>query len=511
MNQYMLLNTVILMIIPWMALLINVFCFKKNEIKRARYASLMIGIGFITSLIALIRYEPESGQFMAWGFKADGLFLTMSSIIFFVSVVVHHFSSRYMAGDQYFKRYFIQLSAITGMAILMTCADSLLLLWVGWISCNVLLVRLMIHKKAWNAARESGLLACKSLMAGALLLLIAFVWLYAYTGSSSISFIIAHPALLPKDALRVVLLLIMLGALIQSAQWPFHKWLTSSLNSPTPISALMHAGLVNAGGFIVVRFAMLFLSATDMLAILFLMGFITTFIGTFWKLIQTDIKRMLASSTMAQMGFMMMQCGLGLFPAAIAHLCWHGLFKSFLFLNAGSAAKQKRLYDEHQSNRFVRYSLSLGGGFLGAYCFAIQSEKSLFTWEPTTFLVGIALIAGTQMAYSLLGEKNSVKRLIAVGGFIACAGLFYGASIHFIESFFPELSRVTLPHLNVLHGIAWLALMLVWFFCSMNGVKRIQHTRLWKRLYVGALNGSQPHPKTITAIRQHYQYNDPLL
>jgi len=127
----------------------------------------------------------------------------------------------------------------------------------------------------------------------------------------------------------------------QSAIWPFHTWLISSLNSPTPVSAIMHAGLINGGGFLLTRFAGLFVQSTGMLQVIFFLGLLTALIGTLWKLMQHDIKRMLACSTMGQMGFMIAQCGLGLFPAAIAHLCWHGLFKAYLFLSSGSAAHEK--------------------------------------------------------------------------------------------------------------------------------------------------------------------------
>jgi len=505
-NQWFNLSSLVLIIIPWLGVFANALGFKKYTIKRAQFSALIMSVGLIISLLGLMGSRYTDLQAVSFGFKFDGLSWTMSSIILFVSLVVHQFSSRYMAGDRYFQRYFVRLSAIMGFAVMMVCTDNLLLLWAAWTSCNTLLALLMIHKEEWAAAQYSGVLALKSLSLGSLSLLIAFALMYYGTGSSSISFICEHYGLLPKPLLLTVLGLLALTAFIQSAQWPFHRWLTSSLNSPTPISALMHAGLVNAGGFILVRFAPLFLSSSEILNLLFVVGLMTAVLGTFWKLMQTDIKRMLASSTMAQMGFMMMQCGLGLFPAAIAHLCWHGLFKSFLFLNAGSAAQTKRVAHETVSNPLRLYTLSFFSGLLGASCFAIMSEKTIFTLQPTTFLVGVAFIAGAQMSYSLLCEGNILKRLIPVVGLVALSGLLYGASIHFIESFFPHLSTAQLPTLNGLHGAAFVLFFLLWLAVRFDMVKRIQHTSLWKRIYMAGLNGNQPHPKTITAIRKHYQY-----
>ena len=105
----------------------------------------------------------------------------------------------------------------------------------------------------------------------------------------------------------------------------------------------MHAGLINGGGFLLARFAPMLAIQPPILNLIFIAGITTALLGTLWKLMQSDVKRMLACSTMGQMGFMIAQCGLGLFPAAVAHLSWHGLFKAYLFLSTGSAAKEKRL------------------------------------------------------------------------------------------------------------------------------------------------------------------------
>jgi NAD(P)H-quinone oxidoreductase subunit 5 len=493
------------MVIPFIGLMINSIFYRKNPSKGALLSTLFIWGGLFLSALSLTIAVLTTSQASLWGLKLDGLSLTMNMLIFFVSAIVHQFSRRYLSGDSVYRRYFLLLTSITLSASIMVCADNLLILWAAWTTSNLLLVFLMVHKKAWKAAKNSGRLALKSLSLGSLTLFASFIFLYKETGSLSVDFINNHSMISQSPWLIPIILLITMTALIQSAQWPFHAWLTSSLNSPTPVSALMHAGLVNGGGFIIVRFSPLFLSAPLILTVIFTVGVVTAIAGTSWKLLQTDIKRMLACSTMAQMGFMMMQCGLGLFPAAIAHLCWHGLFKSFLFLNAGSAVESKRIVCQKPTRDLPSFLLACLAGSLGAYCFAIVSEKTIFTLQPTTFLVGFAFISGAQFAYTLLRNGNVIKRLIPVFILVAVAGIFYGETIHFIESFLPGFSAKVGPSLSLFNIAVFVLFFILWLGMSLNSMRRFETTRIWAKIYMRLLNGSQPHPSTITTSRNSYQ------
>ena len=493
------------MVIPCVGLMINAIFYRKNPIKGALLSTLFIWGGLFSSALYLAIAVVTTNKACLWGLKLDGLSLTMNMLIFFVSAIVHQFSRRYLSGDSAYRRYFLSLSAITLTASIMVCADNLLLLWAAWTASNFILISLMVHKKQWQAAKNSGLLALKWLSFGSLSLLAAFILLYEESGSLSIDFINNQSMISLSPWLITILCLITVSALIQSAQWPFHSWLTSSLNSPTPISALMHAGLVNGGGFILVKFSPLFLSALPMLTVIFSIGVVTAIVGTSWKLLQTDIKRMLACSTMAQMGFMMMQCGLGLFPAAIAHLCWHGLFKSFLFLNAGSTVQSKRIVNQKSTHFLPSFLLACLAGILGAYCFAIVSEKTIFTLQPTTFLVGFSFISGTQFAYTLLRNGNILKRLILTFILVAVAGIFYGESIYFIESFLPAFSAKALPSLSPLNIAVFVLFFILWLGMNLNIMRHLEKTRIWAKIYMSLLNGSQPHPSTITTSRKSYQ------
>ena len=131
--------------------------------------------------------------------------------------------------------------------------------------------------------------------------------------------------------------LLAIAALLKSAQFPTHGWLTEVMETPTPVSALLHAGVVNAGGFLLIRFADVMLQAPVVLAVLVMVGGFTALFGSLVMLTQSAVKTSLAWSTVAQMGFMILQCGLALFPIALLHIVAHSLYKAHAFLASGSA------------------------------------------------------------------------------------------------------------------------------------------------------------------------------
>src|SRR6478609_4783196 len=139
-----------------------------------------------------------------------------------------------------------------------------------------------------------------------------------------------------------VTLLLLIGAMSKSAQFPFHIWLPRYLYAPTPVTALLHAGIINAGGFLINRLAPLFGLSSTTLHIAFLIGTLTAVLGASMMLAQNDIKNMLGFSTIGQMGYMVMECGLGAFSLAVFHLIAHGLFKATVFLNCGNVIHKAR-------------------------------------------------------------------------------------------------------------------------------------------------------------------------
>lgn len=436
--------------------------------------------------------------------NVDRLATVMVSLVAFIAICVAAFASRYLKGDSQYRPFFVRLVLLVLSVSVMVSADHLALLFVAWCAGNLLLVRLMVHKPEWSAARASGWLAMKNFAAGAFFVWFAFFMFYAATGETGIQAVMVKMAGSPLALPALALLLA--GAMTQSAIWPFHKWLISSLNSPTPVSAVMHAGLVNGGGFLLARFAPLYLAHPGMLDVLFVIGLVSAMLGTLWKLMQSDVKRMLACSTMGQMGFMMLQCGLGLFGAAVAHLVWHGMFKAYLFLSSGGAAQERR-FDPEYPPRAKAFLMALVCGLAGALAFAYTSGHARGMTDTAVVMVVIGMVASTQFALPLLRDGRVIK-LPAICLATVLAGMAYGYSVRFSSGLAGAEGLISPQPLSVVHITGLAVLVLLWLgalFLRPAG-KAGKPSRYILAGYVSALNAAQPHPSTVTAYRNAYKY-----
>jgi NAD(P)H-quinone oxidoreductase subunit 5 len=436
-------------------------------------------------------------------FHIDAIALIMMTLVVFIGLTVGSFSARHMRGDSRYHRFFTLLALLIGSVIVMVSADHLLLMLIGWGSSNFLLMKLMVHKPAWKEARTSGILAGKNFLLGTMSIAASFLLLYLATGEASIQAIIhAHPH---SPWVTFALFGLVLGAMTQSAIWPFHRWLISSLNSPTPVSAIMHAGIVNGGGFLLVRFSPLYFDRPNLLTCLFVIGMFTAILGTFWSLLQHDVKRMLACSTMGQMGFMVAQCGLGLFPAAIAHLCWHGMFKAYLFIASGGAAQEKKL-DLGYPPSITAFVLALVCGLAGSYSFASMTSGAWLIWDTRLILILIAFISGSQFALPMLRNKPAQRFPLALVATFFMAGL-YGLSVQLIKAILKPLQLGQPLPLNMVHLCGMIVLTVVWLAILLDRQNSSEHpSDRILNLYVKSLNASQPHPDTITTHRNDYKH-----
>ena len=434
----------------------------------------------------------------------DMLSTIMISLVSFIGIIVYVFSRRYMKGDALYRQFFWNILILLLSVILMTVSDNLLLFLSAWCCCNWILAQLIIHKSSWKAAKASGRLAIGNFMLGFGFILLSFSLLYKETGSLSIQYIVQSS--MDYWYASIALIMLLMGAMTQSAIWPFHRWLTSSLNSPTPVSALMHAGIVNGGGFLLARFAPLYFNSPAMLNMIFIVGLTTALLGSLWKLMQHDVKRMLACSTMGQMGFMFVQFGLGLFASAVAHLCWHGMFKAYLFLASGSAAQEKRL-DLGYPPSFICFLFSLVCGALGSYIFSIINHKNWLPSDTSLIIVGIIFIAGTQLSLTVL-RGAYFKRLPIAIVFTAIMATLYGANVYFFDFILSPLALMQPQPLSPLHFIAFIMFTIAWLFILfLRYSNNKAELPIWLlRSYVKTLNSSQPHPDTITNYRKGYDY-----
>lgn len=490
---------------PLIGLLLNVSLWA-HPYKGAKLATFFVWIGFALSLVACLLGSPFSQSGEKWGFRPSEISFLMTTLVLFISGVVHQFSLKYMAGDRNYRAYYLGLTSLTFTVFLLSASDHVVLFILLWLLSNLLLVKLMVHKPEWIAAKNSGILALKTFLAGVLFLSLGTILLAYQAESFSLNQIVQDVDPISSPLTRIALVFIIIAALMQSGAYPFHKWLLGSLNSPTPVSALMHAGLVNGGGLLLARFAPLLFMDSLLLPALFVMGVVTVIFGGIGKLLQTDIKRMLACSTMTQMGFMIMQCGLGLFSAALAHLCWHGLFKSYLFLKAGSTVHEKRLSKDHKIGSVSLLIPSVFLGALGAYGFMWGADLSLSLHYSSSLLILFSWVASLQMAYSILSTKPSFSGAVLASAVTLGAGILYGVTVHMIHLWTQPLKIDRDLPLHSIHILSVLLIVSLWALINIKVFERVRSSALWHHLYVKMLNACQPDPKTVTTSRMDYKF-----
>ena len=299
-------------------------------------------LAFLVSLAALVmgdRTSVLSGLLELYG---DNLGLLLSTYILLVSLVVHKFSEKYMADEEGYRRFYILLDLMTGVLVLLVLSANLLTLLVAWHLMGLLLYLLLNqnHRRP-QALRYANLTFFTHRLAD-VPLFVAVVLLYREFGTLSLPEISEKVLHTDSGILPVVTLLITLSAMLKSAQFLFHHWIVYSMEGPTPVSALMHAGIVNAGAFLVNRFAPLYVHDKLGLTLAFIAGSVTAIVGSVLMLLQTDIKKSLGYSTVGQMGYMVMELGVGALALAVYHMMAHGIFKATLFLYSGSVIHSAR-------------------------------------------------------------------------------------------------------------------------------------------------------------------------
>ncbi|MFM8454902.1 MAG: proton-conducting transporter membrane subunit [Gammaproteobacteria bacterium] len=447
-------------------------------------------------------------------YQFDALSLIMLGLIFYIGCCILSFSSRYMKGDPKYPIFLFRIIFLILSITIMVSTDHIFILLLSISFSHFILIKLMVHSSKWQAAKASGKIASHHFLLSSVCMGIAFFLFYLETKETHISSIINphnqnFQAFIGSFIGSVSLILLLISAMTQSGIWPFHKWLLSSLNSPTLVSAIMHAGLINGGGFVLIRFAPLYLQNQTIMLAVFCMGMLTALLGTSWKLIQNDVKKMLACSTMGQMGFMFVQCGLGLFPLALTHLLFHGLFKSYLFLASSSAAQEKRLKLAYPPS-VISFVCALLCGTLGSFSFSYASHETWFASDSTLVLIIIVLIAGTQLALPILqGPSFKIKSLICALFLNLGAGTLYGLSVYFIVSTLETMQLMRTQSLNSLHIVGCILFSLSWLvglFLKFSSTSNGYYPAWVLKIYVKALNASQPAQGTITAYRNHYQY-----
>ena len=282
---------------------------------------------------------------LTWGIIVDPLTVVMLGLVTFVAMMIQIYSIGYMKGDPRYGWYFALHSLFAASMLALVLADNFLLLYVAWELvglCSYLLIGFWYEKRS---AAEAAKKAFVTTRLADVALLVGILLLFREIGTFSITetfhqaelLMAGHESLLSSGTALTAALLLFVGAMGKSAQIPFHVWLPDAMEGPTPVSALIHAAtMVVAGVFLVARTFPLFEAAPDALLVVAIVGLATTLLTATMALAATDLKRILAYSTVSHLGLMMLSLGAFGYTAAIFHLMAHGFSKALLFLGAGS-------------------------------------------------------------------------------------------------------------------------------------------------------------------------------
>ncbi|MBS0247573.1 MAG: oxidoreductase [Proteobacteria bacterium] len=326
------------------------FCGPAQRPRATLFIAQLAGVLALSASIAaafvLVSHGPGQGRCLGSApfclvTRLDAISVTMLLLVSFVGLVVLRYASTYLDGEPR-QGAFMGWLCLTLACVLFLVQSGALLQFAGaWIATSLCLHRLLIYYpdrlQARRAARKKFITARigdGALAFGFILLAIAY-----QSGDIEQILSAAREGNAPTTATFAVAL-IAVAALLKSAQFPTHGWLTEVMETPTPVSALLHAGVINAGGFLLIRFADVMLLAPGILAALALIGGFTALFAALVMLTQPAVKTSLAWSTIAQMGFMILECGLGLFPLALLHIVAHSLYKAHAFLSSGDAVER---------------------------------------------------------------------------------------------------------------------------------------------------------------------------
>ncbi|MBM3269183.1 MAG: NADH-quinone oxidoreductase subunit L [Candidatus Sericytochromatia bacterium] len=354
----------LLPILPLLAAAVILVGSPAKRRRRGAYGVLALASAFALAVAALaivasrgpltVRFyeaAASAGLALPLGFHVDRLGALMMVLVSGVAAIIYRYSLNYMYQDAGYGRFLALIGVTTSVLLCMVASANLVMLFVCWQLLSYLLA-LLAHNLAHPATAAGARKTFRFLRAGDAAFLAGIALAYSLYGTIEFETLFARVAATPitlspfpgieVSGATAVALLVFVGAMSKSAQFPVHVWLPHSLYAPTPVHALLHAGIINAGGFLLNRLAPLYAQSPTTLHVAFVVGLATAILGASLMLIQNDIKKTLGYSTIGQMGYMVMECGLGAFALAVFHLIAHGLFKASVFLNCGDVIHQAR-------------------------------------------------------------------------------------------------------------------------------------------------------------------------
>lgn len=472
-------------------------------------AALLIAVHVTTADPVSATLRSAGGMVIAQ-LGADRLSAVLLVLVFGVSTVVQAFALRYLACDRRSGWFTAGTGLLTAACAGLMTSGTLIGLAVCWTAAGAALCVLLATYWELPAARDGVRRTVHAFLLGDLALWSAVGLLTAQWGN--ISLFDLNPARYehPSGPSLIAVGLIVVAALSRSAQLPFHRWLPATLAAPTPVSALLHAGVVNAGGVLLVRLSPIVSGSSIAMGLAFAAGTLSTLYGSVVMLTKTDIKGSLVYSTMAQMGFMILTCGLGLSAAAVFHLVGHGFYKATLFLSSGSVVAKRRqkaarpLAPTLTTTRWA--AVQLTAMLLPAVAlYAASSIVRLPNAEHGSTHV-LLIFTWATAAAALTGwlARNHGARAIGLG--VVClliAAIAYVTLVAAVTGFLaPDLPPVTVPAASTVGVVAVAivlgALALLRQATYSGWIGRLQRALYVKAVAAGHIPASRPQPLSTT-------------
>jgi NADH-ubiquinone oxidoreductase chain 5 len=296
-----------------------------------------VGLNSSPVIVNLFNWIDSEYMIISWEFLFDQLTVSMFIPVLYISSLIHIFSTDYMAEDPHNQRFFSYLSLFTFFMLVLVSGANFFVMFVGWEGIGIVSYLLINFWFTRIQANKAAILALTMNRVGDMGLSIGYFALFALFGSLDYATIFSIVPFMNETAITIIGLLLLTGAMAKSAQIPLHSWLPGSMEGPTPVSALIHAAtLVTAGLYLLLRSSPLLEYSSTALLIITLTGATTAFFAATCGLVQNDLKRIIAFSTISQLGYMVMAVGLSQYNVALMHVVNHAFFKALLFLGAGA-------------------------------------------------------------------------------------------------------------------------------------------------------------------------------
>lgn len=376
-------------------------------------AEAVVGILLVLSLAGMGRVAVDPAPYMSHGFRLDRITATMALLVAAIGLAAVRYGARCLQGQAQGRRLTGWMAAATTASWLLALADGFVVLLLAWVAVGICLQSMLSWRMPGRTALSPASCALRLSLFGDLMLACAFAVAWIAYGSGGLSSSVERMATDSSTAWTTAIVLLACGAcVVKTAQVPAHGWLPSTVDAPTPVSALMHAGIINAGGVMLVRMAPAIDRVPEAWLLLSLVGSASMLVAVPTAWFQAKAKSALAWSTVGQMGFMLTQCGLCAFPAALLHVLGHGTYKAWSFLGAGEVSRAGPKVPDP-----VRALGLLMVGTLASVAGVALSLRLLDMPAPTTpgklALLAVVCIATGQCWVALLGDRTSHARRAA--------------------------------------------------------------------------------------------------